>query len=387
MLVPISKNECCGCGACDSVCPVSAIQMKPDAEGFLHPEIDKKKCIECGLCAKTCAFANYVKPDSDAEICYVAKHREQAVRMNSRSGGIFVSCSDMVLNRGGRVYGCILDDNLRAVHVGTDKREIRDKMCRSKYVQSDTTGIFEEVRKDLENGLTVLFSGTGCQIDGLNSFLKQKKTNTFSLYTMDIICHGCVSPEIYADYLKYLEKKFGGKVEEFDFRDKTVCGWDGHTESFIINGKKRTSIAYREIFYSNFSLRQSCYNCKYANKSHPADITIADAWGIKQAKPEFNDNRGVSLIIVNSEKGNEMLGYLKNDCDVVELKMADMMQMNLKEPSKYSGSREKFWSDYENGGIELLVRNYGTLSLKKRLKAGVKYKLRQIIQGRKYYLP
>ncbi len=387
MLVPINKNECCGCGACDSVCPVSAIKMKPDAEGFLHPEIDKEKCIECGLCAKTCAFANYIKPDADAEVCYVAKHRDQAVRMNSRSGGIFVSCSDMILNRGGRVYGCILDDKLRAVHVGTDKREIRDKMCRSKYVQSDTTGVFEEVRKDLESGLTVLFSGTGCQIDGLNSFLKQKKTNTSLLYTMDIICHGCVSPEIYADYLKYLEKKFGGKVEEFDFRDKTVCGWDGHVESFTINGKKRTSIAYREIFYSNLSLRQSCYNCKYANTAHPADITIADAWGIKQAKPEFNDNRGVSLIIVNSEKGADMLGYLKNDCDVAELKMADMMQMNLKEPSKYSGSREKFWSDYENGGIELLVRNYGTLSLKKRLKAGAKYKLRQIIQGRKYYLP
>lgn len=387
--VPINKSECCGCSACVDVCPRKAIKMKEDKEGFLYPHINKNVCIDCGICGKMCAFANY-KPFSSSvnnSVCYVAKHKNVNTRMNSRSGGVFVSCSDWVIGRNGVVYGCILDNNLKAVHIKAETVNLRNKMCRSKYVQSDTRDIFPEIKHDLETGRIVLFSGTGCQVDGVYSYLKQTKTDTSNLYTIDIVCHGCVSPKIYKDYLHFLENKYKGHITNFDFRDKTACGWDGHIETFVINGKKRKSVAYRNIFYSNLSIRPSCYNCKYATMSHPADLTIADAWGIKKAKPEFNDNRGVSLLLVNSEKGKKMFEKIVSDCEVAKLPLSDMMQPNLKEPSKPDGNREKFWREYRKGGIECIVKNYGDVSVCKRIKTFGKYKLRQIFQRKKYYLP
>lgn len=387
--VPINKNECCGCSGCVDVCPCAAIKMKEDEEGFLYPCIDESICIDCGICGKMCAFANYtpVSSSKDTAICYVAKHKNLNVRMNSRSGGVFVSCSDWVLRQNGVVYGCILDHNLKAVHFRTETADMRNKMCRSKYVQSDTRNIFPQVKTDLEAGRTVLFSGTGCQVDGVKAYLKQKKTDTSHFYTIDIVCHGCVSPKIYSDYISFLEKKYKGNVTDFDFRDKTACGWDGHIETFVIHGKKRRSVAYRNIFYSNLSIRPSCYHCKYATISHPADVTIADAWGIKTAKPEFHDNRGVSLLLVNSEKGQEMLEQIEKECETAKLSLTDMMQPNLREPSKPNGDREKFWSAYRQGGIERIVKNYGAVSVGKRMKVRIKYKVRQILQGKKYYLP
>ncbi len=387
--VPISKSECCGCSGCVEVCPYSAIKMKEDEEGFLYPHIDESLCVNCGICGKMCAFANYkpISPEKNTSVCYVAKHKNLNVRMNSRSGGIFVSCSDWILRRNGVVYGCILDKNLKAVHFRAETADIRNKMCRSKYVQSDTRDIFVQIKKDLEEGRMVLFSGTGCQVDSVYAYLKCKKTDISNLYTMDIICHGCVSPKIYSDYLQFLEKKYKGKVTDFDFRDKTACGWDGHIETFVINGKKRKSVAYRNIFYSNLSIRPSCYNCKYATVSHSADLTIGDAWGIKSARPEFNDNRGVSLFIVNSEKGKTMLNQIKSECEVIKLPLSDMMQHNLIEPSKPNGDRKKFWRIYKNGGIEAIVKNYGDVSVKKKIKAWTKYRIEKFLQGKKYYLP
>jgi len=387
--VPINKSECCGCSGCVDVCPYAAIKMKEDEEGFLYPHIDENLCVNCGICGKMCAFANYkpVSPEKNTSVCYAAKHKNLNVRMNSRSGGIFVSCSDWILRRNGVVYGCILDKNLKAIHFRAETADMRNKMCRSKYVQSDTRDIFVQIKKDLEKGRMVLFSGTGCQVDSVYAYLKCKKTDISRFYTMDIICHGCVSPKIYSDYLQFLEKKYKGKVTRFDFRDKTACGWDGHIETFVINGKKRKSVAYRNIFYSNLSIRPSCYNCKYATVSHPSDLTIGDAWGIKTAKPDFNDNRGVSLFIVNSEKGKAMLNQIKSECEVIKLSLSDMMQPNLIEPSKPNGDRKKFWRIYKNGGIEAIVKNYGDVSVKKKIKVWTKYRIRKILQGKKYYLP
>lgn len=250
MKVPISKNDCCGCSACAGVCPTSAISMKTDSEGFMYPFIDEKKCVDCSKCAKMCAFANRTleKASPDNVVCYVAKHNDCNIRMNSRSGGVFVSFSDWIISNGGVVYGCVLNENFEAVHVRASTYEERNRMCRSKYVQSNTVNVFDKIKADLDNNVMVLFSGTGCQADALYAFLKSSDTTTDLLYTIDIICHGCVSPEIFSDYIKYLEKKYNGRVIDFDFRDKTVCGWEGHTESFVINGKKHKSVAYREIF-------------------------------------------------------------------------------------------------------------------------------------------
>lgn len=385
--VPISKSQCCACTACISICPTKALKMKCDEEGFSYPVVDEKKCTSCGLCKKKCTFYNNKKKEQKIKIAYIAKHKNQSIRMRSRSGAVFVACSDWILEMGGVIYGCILDSNMQVIHVRADNEIERNKMCKSKYVNSSMEGVIELIIKDLANGKKVLFSGTGCQVDGVLTALLAKKCNIENLYTIDLVCHGAASPMIFKEYIKWFENKLGGKITSFDFRDKELCGWDGHIESAIVNGKKYSSTTYREIFYSNLCLRPSCYNCKYATVDRHSDITIADAWGIKVAKPDFNDNRGVSMFLVQSIKGEQLLKQIKFKCDVSELPLEQMLQPNLLKPSKAKGDRDKFWEDYKIGGINKIISEYGTLSVKKRIKDKIKYFLRRCIQSGKYYLP
>lgn len=222
---------------------------------------------------------------------------------------------------------------------------------------------------------------------GVIHALKAKHIDTTKFYAIDIVCHGCASPRIFEDYIRYVETKEKVKVEAFDFRDKTQCGWDGHIETYTVNGKKKAGVTYREIFHTDLCLRPSCYNCVYACVERESDLTIADAWGIKSAMPTFNDNKGVSMFLVQNEKGMQLLQAIQNDCDVEELPLASLMQSNLKHPSVPKGNRNEFWTEYSKFGIAGIVEKYGKYPLKKKIKAKIKYKLRQITQSKKYYLP
>lgn len=385
--VPVSKEECCGCAGCVEVCPVGAISMAADEKGFTYPSVDESKCTGCGLCRKKCGFFNAVKDERELIASYVAKHKNTDIRMNSRSGGVFVVISDHILSQGGVVYGCVLDENGEAVHVRAQTPEERDKMCKSKYVQSDTSGVYAEVLKDLRDGKKVLFSGTGCQTDGLLAMLRAKNINTDNLYTMDIVCHGVPSPLIYSDYLAWIEKKYGGKPENFQFRDKELTGWEGHVESFTVNGKKHKRENFKKIFGSALCVRPSCYNCKYALVNRTSDITIADAWKIKQALPEFNDNRGVSLVLIHSEKGRELFECAREKCELEQVDIGDFMQLHLEKPTEPHGSVEGFWNEYFSHGFEGVLKRYGTCSAGHRAKAAAKYKIKKLLKSKDFYLP
>lgn len=386
-IVPLSKEECCGCTACLAVCPVEAITMTKDQEGFAYPVVDQERCIKCGLCGRMCAFANHETPKPHINTAYVAKHRDTGVRMNSRSGAVFVAMSDWILSMKGVVYGCVLDHNLHAVHCRATSQEQRDLMCKSKYVQSDMTGIIPMIAQDLQQGRYVMYSGTGCQVDGVLSALYTKKVDCSRLYTVDIVCHGVPSPLLFEEYIAWIEHRYEAAVTTFQFRDKEACGWDGHVESFTVNGKKHYSTRYREIFYTNMGLRPSCYHCKNCTVERKADLTIADAWGIKKALPGFNDNRGVSMFLVQSEKGNQLLEKIRDACDVAELPLQSMMQYNMQRPSAPRGNREEFWNVLWKKGFGELVKQYGTLSLSRRITSAIKYQVRRVVQSSRYYLP
>jgi coenzyme F420-reducing hydrogenase beta subunit len=374
---------------CAEVCPESAISIIADEEGFLYPSVDNLVCTRCGLCARTCAFINHFSESASGVTprSYVAKHLDQTTRMNSRSGAVFVACSDWILDNGGSVYGCVLDSNLIAVHIRATNKVDRDRMCRSKYVQSDTREIFNKVQTDLNEKRLVLYTGTGCQIDSLNKFLLTKGCETSNLFTLDIICHGVPSPLIFSDFIKWVERSFKGKVIEFDFRDKSQCGWDGHIESATLDGKKYIGVIFRELFYSNLCIRPSCYNCKYASASRISDITIGDAWGIKKALPEFNDNRGVSLVIINSKKGLKLLDIIKETCETKKVDLHDFLQKNLCEPSSPLGDRNRFWQFYFQGGIDNLIKIYANQSWLLRSKYKIKYFIRKLTKPKWFYLP
>lgn len=239
MSVDKLPEDCCGCTACESICPRDAIEMKPDALGFLYPYVDHEKCIECGLCEKVCAFhENY---DTSLNLpqpeVYGARHKKEEEVRTSRSGAAFIAISDYVLKQGGVVYGAGYGEHFRVVHKRAATPQQRDEFKGSKYVQSDLCGIFKQVKADLLAGLTVLFSGTPCQTSGLNSFVGKKLRK--NLVLVDIVCHGVPGPAIWDSYLTYLEKKKGAEISHVEFRDKIKFGWAAHMESYIFRNKRK----------------------------------------------------------------------------------------------------------------------------------------------------
>lgn len=362
--------------------------MEADEEGFLFPAIDESVCIDCGICLKYCAFYNR-KPQHTIEekVCYILRHKNLTTRMSSRSGGVFVSCSDWILQQGGTIYGAVLE-GVTCEHQRAVNSVERDKMRYSKYIQSDTQSVWNLIKNDLATGHKVLFSGTPCQVDALYSYIKRNRMDDGNLYTMDLICHGVPSPKLFAEFIGYSEKRYGGKITNFQFRDKTLCGWDDHIESFHINRRKYASSKWRDIYNSNGINRSSCYNCKYAAMNRPGDITFGDAWGIRKVASDFYDNRGASVVIVNTDKGRELLEAMMDTCEVRKVSMQGMMQPNLQKPSMPKVDREQLWKDYNEGGIERLVKKYGTMSFTARLLKKIKYCLRKVkFAGRNVYLP
>ena len=236
MIKITNPADCCGCTACASICNHDAITMKPDALGFLYPVVDTTKCSDCGLCEKVCSFhdnydtsLNLPKP-----IAYGARHKDIDEVMRSRSGAVFAAISDYILENGGVIYGAGYTDHFRVVHKRATTKEERNEFRGSKYVQSDMNTVFRQVKKDLKDGLTVLFSGTPCQTSGLNSFVGTKLRE--NLILIDLVCHGVPGPYLWRDYIEYLEKKVGAPITWVNFRDKEQFGWAAHRETFKFSG-------------------------------------------------------------------------------------------------------------------------------------------------------
>lgn len=371
-----SKNNCCGCSACEQICPKNAVKMTPDNEGFLYPEIDGSLCVECGTCKNVCAFQNDYEKNKSQK-AYAVKHKDFDTRITSRSGGVFIAISDYILEKNGTVYGAAFDDDFSVCHIRTTNKSERDRLKGSKYVQSDVKDTFASVKNDLKNGMYVLFSGTACQVAGLKNYLKN--IDTSKLYTCDVVCHGVPSPKIWKEYLDYCEKKYNGKVTNADFRDKTL-GWNAHKEAIWIDDKKYNSNEYAYLFNDNYISRPSCFNCKFTNLDRPADFTLADFWGIDRIVPDFNDNKGVSLLLVNSEKGAKIFDSCKKDIDCVDcdLQKSAKPNPNLYMPSPKPENENLFWDNYKKLGFEKALKKCYKKVFFIRLRIRILEKLKKI---------
>lgn len=360
MISITDPKDCCGCTACQAICPQGAISMEPDNLGFLYPVIDENRCTKCNLCSKVCSFnKNYKKNDIDEFEVYAVRHKNIAEIENSRSGAMFIAITDYVLSNGGVVYGVGYKGHFVVTHKRATSKEERDEFRGSKYVQSDLGNTFKSVRRDLKDGLLVCFSGTPCQTSGLHSYLGTSRTDSKNLITIDIVCHGVPSPYIWRDYLAYIEKKYHGKATAVSFRDKEACGWTAHKESFIINKKKVVSDTYTNLFYKHIVFRHSCQVCHYTNTTRPSDITIADFWGWEKVDTDFNkDDKGVSLVLINSTKGRELFENVKNSIDFIKTEIGLALQPNLQQPSAVSPQRMDFEKDYKLKGAEYVLRKY-----------------------------
>lgn len=361
------KEECCGCAACMNICPVNAITMQPDDEGFLYPKIGKG-CVGCNACVRVCPMKKQLKTKTPVA-AYGIKHKNDQVRNASSSGGAFTALSNVILDAGGCVFACELDEKLRAKHVKASNRAERDACRGSKYVQSEMNLTFRQVKTELETGAPVMFVGTACQVAGLNSFLEG--TNTDGLLTVDFVCHGVPSPKLFEDYKKYIEKNEDSKLSGYYFRPKDN-GW-GHCEKAVfLDGYSMTDTmltdVWKNVFYSNNALRPSCYECHFASMNRVSDITIGDFWGIDDVNSDFNDKQGVSIALFNSARGKVMFDCIKEHIDFFECAADSSRNPNLEHPTSKPDTHDIFWAEYRENGFDFIARKYGQNSFSGKVK-------------------
>lgn len=351
------KYLCSGCTACKAICPRNAIKMVRDSEGFEYPEIDEGKCSNCNACVRICPNIKKNKENKILE-AYGVKHKDEKQRKTSRSGAVFIAISDYILNKGGVIYGSKMNDDFSVSHSRATTKEERDLFKGSKYVQSNMNNIINEIKMDLLNKKYVLFSGTACQVAGVKSAIPEQLQD--KLYTCDLICHGVPSNKVYEDFLEYIEKLNNKKIKQFIFRDKRF-GWESHYETIIFEDNTEISTQYfRNLFYGHNILRPSCYKCNFANQNRPADITIADFWGIENVNINFKDDLGVSLTIINSKKGKEIFQNIKNELNTIDCSIEDAIKntYTLNNPTPESPDRNMFWEDYEKNDFAYIIEKY-----------------------------
>lgn len=373
------KEDCCGCTACASICTHDAITMIPDALGFLYPQVDVNKCVKCGLCEKVCAFNDHYDTSLNLEkpIAYGARHKNMKEVETSRSGAAFIAISDYILEQGGVVYGAGYAEHFRVVHKRATTKKERNEFKGSKYVQSDMNKVFRQVKEDLRNGLTVLFSGTPCQTSGLNSFVGKRLRER--LFLVDIVCHGVPGPYLWRDYLSYLEKIQGSPIVWVNFRDKQKYGWRAHLESFIFKNGGGDKMSFTFLFYKHIMFRQSCGKCHFCNTRRPSDITIADFWGWEKTDPDINkDDKGLSLVLVNTEKGKRLFEAIKDRMNVVPADLENCLQTHLRMPSDIHPLRMQFEDEYKKKGFEYVYLKYNIPQRSHRYKFKLKMFLKRI---------
>lgn len=356
MFVLEEKKDCTGCGACANRCPKNAIRMVPDHEGFLYPRIDESLCIECNLCRKVCPQLNtvqFLNPSPQIFLGGVVSDLETL--LNSSSGGAFSAICDCFPDDT-IICGSCFSDNLEVKHCCITKKEGLAPFRKSKYLQSKTVDVYPEIKKYLADGMTVLFSGTPCQVAGLYSYLSNlDKTR---LYTIDLICHGVPSQYVFDKYIESIKKKYKMNIGNYSFREKRHFLDDWEIDISFGNDKRRKYFAwgqdpYMYGFLKGIFYRPCCYSCHYAQSEirRPADLTIGDFWGIGEVAPEFNEKKGSSLIIGNSQKGLEVIKLLENKMSLIPVSrdIAIKENHNLFEPSKHNPNRSDFFIQIEKG--------------------------------------
>lgn len=316
-IAAMDLEECCGCSACASACTSQCIVMQEDEEGFLYPRINAENCTSCNLCKKVCPInqERAIQPDYPVK-AYACINKNEAERLQSSSGGVFCVLARYVLERGGKVYGAAFDKEWAVCHIKIDTVEEIGKLQGSKYLQSNKNAIYKQVKEDLQAGREVLFSGTPCEIGGLKGFLGRKYEK---LLCVDVVCHGVPSPMVWQKYLAYIEEQTGCPRD----RESTPAhrsksdGWSRYSVSIPFSHdteyrKEHDKDLYMRTFLENIILRPSCYNCHFKPSAGLSDISLADFWGIENVLPEFFDDKGTSLILVNTGYGNTIFREIQD---------------------------------------------------------------------------
>lgn len=358
----ITESLCTGCGTCLNVCHVNAIRMVASEKGFMYPKVDDSLCVNCKQCIRKCPINLQNTAETFDQKVYAAWSKDKNVRKISSSGGLFSLLADFTLQQGGAVCASSFNDDFTAVEFGICERKTDVPRYRgSKYLQSSTGTIYQQVKDILTEGRKLLFIGTGCQVAGLKSFLGRDFDN---LLCIDLVCHGTPSPLVWKNYVNYLDLLHGSSgVESVTFRKKKPS-WKVYSISIKFkNGKQyeasKTEDPYMIAFAKDYMLRPSCEHCKFACKSREGDITLADFWSYRSFDFRTrNDEKGISCVIINSDKGNRVFEAIRNQLTVVEKTMEEAIRGNrsLVSPWPANEKAAEFWKSYIQNGNDALLQ-------------------------------
>lgn len=364
----IKKIECCGCTACREVCPYNAIEMKADEEGFIYPVVDHEKCVKCMLCKKICVKRENPQTVSYAKsypLVYAVNNKKLKVRTNSSSGGIFPELVQYVIEElKGCVVGVKFDKDMNAVSAIAHTMEEAKEFYGAKYTKSDFTGMFRKVKKLLDQGETVLFSSLPCEAAGLRAFLRKSYEN---LIVCEVLCHAGPSPLVFRRYVQYLEKRFKSKVKKINFRDKSK-GWLALDNTMVVEFANREPLkvkARRNNYYRSFIkdniARPACSQCSFVYTNRVGDLTMGDFWGIQYAKPEMFDNKGTSIVMINTKIGEDIWNKISNRFEYEESNLKEAFRYNHKKPIKLTEKRNEFFDRFEKEEINSLLQEFNDL--------------------------
>ena len=340
-IVLAAPDVCTGCGACANICPYQALSMQEGKYGFVEPQINATLCVACRKCESVCPVLHPPLGNSIDLMCY-AVWAEPKVRDSSSSGGVFSVLAEHILQQGGVVFGAALDEKLCLRHVSVQTIGNLEALRGSKYVQSDIGDAYREAECFLREGRKVLFSGCPCHIAALRSYLAKENEG---LITVDMLCHGVPSQKMLRDYLA--EHFDVEKIKNISFRNK-AHGWVCNTLTVLYKDGSQEVIpyeksVYEQVFHTNVSMRESCYDCPFCGEARQGDITLGDFWGIEGFQADWNDSRGTSLVFVNTPTGQRLFDAVKAEfirCQQVPAQYGCMNR--LREKIDLSPVRDRF---------------------------------------------
>ncbi len=359
------KRDCCGCTACGDVCPVKSISFSSDNEGFWYPVIDPDTCTNCDLCVKVCPVIN--KPEgldrfTDSKV-YAAYTKDENIRLDSTSGGIHSMLSLAMYEKSGYIGGAVYNADHTVSHIVSDDPQLLPEIRSSKYLQSDMSGNFQQIKTLLKNQKEVFYCGTPCHVEALYNYLGKDYS---SLTTCDFICRGVNSPKVFLSYMDMLERQYGATATRIKFKAKK---WGWHNFSMRVNfanGKEYCKDRWHDLFFvgylqsGNF-IRPSCYDCKFKNLNHKADITLADFWGIEKVDKSMDQDKGTSLVIVNSDKGLDLFKSTQDKIVSKEFSMDDAKGGNpalTYSVKAISTDRDAFFEAVNSQPFELVAKTF-----------------------------
>lgn len=351
-----NPSKCCGCGSCIQICPKQCIHFDEDPEGFRYPQADLDKCIECGLCESRCPMLNTERKRSPLQVL-AARNKDESILLQSSSGGVFYLLAEHIIKKGGVVFGAQFNEDWEVEHSYTENLHGVAKFQRSKYVQSLIGDTYKAIKQFLNEGRTVLFTGTPCQVAGLNKYLIKKYDN---LLTVDFVCHGVPSPMVWRDYLSEIvstslvneNRNCNQDITSISFRDKSF-GWKKF--SLVINGKGCNGFClkepldvnpYMKAFLHNIIIRPSCFDCPFKCGRSGSDITIADFWGGDLFHSAYSDDKGISLIMPYTKCGQSIIRQLSIDYELSSYRKALRCNSAIIKSHHKHPNREVFFKHY-----------------------------------------